>query len=99
MGAGGAGGSGIGSGKQRGLGQGSANGACPAVTRRLERLRADGECLVKEIENLYDMAILRLPLELRQMNWLEYYGAECRGLLGWGSAVPWDNNAGGINNK
>uniref|UniRef100_A0A8C3U602 Borealin n=1 Tax=Catharus ustulatus TaxID=91951 RepID=A0A8C3U602_CATUS len=51
------------------------------VSRRLERLRADGECLVKEIENLYDMAILRLPLELRQMNWLEYYGAECRGLL------------------
>uniref|UniRef100_A0A8D2PEZ4 Borealin n=1 Tax=Zosterops lateralis melanops TaxID=1220523 RepID=A0A8D2PEZ4_ZOSLA len=46
------------------------------VNRRLERLRADGECLVKEVENLYDMAILRLPLELRQMNWLEYYCEE-----------------------
>ncbi|RMB91269.1 hypothetical protein DUI87_32408 [Hirundo rustica rustica] len=49
------------------------------VNRRLERLRADGECLVKEIENLYDMAILRLPLELRQMNWLEYYAKQGSG--------------------
>ncbi|TRZ18016.1 hypothetical protein HGM15179_009104 [Zosterops borbonicus] len=49
------------------------------VNRRLERLRADGECLVKEVENLYDMAILRLPLELRQMNWLEYYSKQGSG--------------------
>ncbi|XP_066060569.1 borealin isoform X2 [Chamaea fasciata] len=49
------------------------------VNRRLERLRADGECLVKEVENLYDMAILRLPLELRQMNWLEYYAKQGSG--------------------
>ncbi|XP_023796757.1 borealin [Cyanistes caeruleus] len=49
------------------------------VNRRLERLQADGECLVKEIENLYDMAILRLPVELRQMNWLEYYAKEGSG--------------------
>ncbi|KAM4884737.1 borealin [Sylvia borin] len=49
------------------------------VNRRLERLRADGECLVKEIENLYDMAILRLPVELRQMNWLEYYAKQGSG--------------------
>lgn len=59
------------------------------MNRRLERLRADGECLVKEVENLYDMAILRLPLELRQMNWLEYYCEERgRGVLGWGRAFP-----------
>lgn len=59
------------------------------MNRRLERLRADGECLVKEIENLYDMAILRLPVELRQMNWLEYYGAERgREVLGWRARSP-----------
>uniref|UniRef100_A0A8C5X9B2 Borealin n=1 Tax=Malurus cyaneus samueli TaxID=2593467 RepID=A0A8C5X9B2_9PASS len=38
------------------------------------QMRVDGECLVKEMENLYDMAILRLPVEIRQMNWLEYFG-------------------------
>ncbi|XP_057237013.1 borealin, partial [Malurus melanocephalus] len=43
------------------------------VNRRLEQMRVDGECLVKEMENLYDMAILRLPVEIRQMNWLEYF--------------------------
>ncbi|XP_050182337.1 borealin [Myiozetetes cayanensis] len=49
------------------------------VNQRLERLRADGERLVKEVEKLYDMEILRLPLELRQMNWLEYFGKEGSG--------------------
>ncbi|XP_027524922.1 borealin [Corapipo altera] len=49
------------------------------VNQRLERLQADGERLVKEVEKLYDMEILRLPLELRQMNWLEYFGKEGSG--------------------
>ncbi|KAJ7417261.1 Borealin [Willisornis vidua] len=49
------------------------------VNQRLERLQADGERLVKGVEKLYDMEILRLPLELRQMNWLEYFGKEGSG--------------------
>ncbi|XP_071433013.1 borealin [Pithys albifrons albifrons] len=49
------------------------------VNKRLERLQTDGERLVKGVEKLYDMEILRLPLELRQMNWLEYFGKEGSG--------------------
>ncbi|KAK2546316.1 Cdca8 [Columba livia] len=43
------------------------------VQSRLERLRAKGERLVKEVEDMYDMAILRLPVQIREMNWIEYF--------------------------
>ncbi|PKU40149.1 borealin [Limosa lapponica baueri] len=43
------------------------------VERRIERIRADGERLIKEVEHLYDMEILRLPPEIREMNWVEYF--------------------------
>lgn len=52
----------------------------PAVERRIEQIRADGERLIKEVEHLYDMEILRLPPEIREMNWVEYFGT--------GRAVP-----------
>ncbi|XP_062449744.1 borealin [Rhea pennata] len=42
------------------------------VRSRLEQLRTNGERLVKEVEDLYDIEILRLPLALREMNWLDY---------------------------
>lgn len=66
-------------GKPEGRGRGSGAGlglslVCPAVQSRLERLRAKGERLVKEVEDMYDMAILRLPVQIREMNWIEYFG-------------------------
>ena len=42
----------------------------PAVRSRVEQLRTNGERLVKEMENLYDVELLRLPAALREMNWL-----------------------------
>ncbi|XP_040443002.1 borealin isoform X2 [Falco naumanni] len=44
-----------------------------AVKVRLDRLRANGERLVREVENLYEIEILRLPPAHRDMNWLEYF--------------------------
>uniref|UniRef100_A0A8B9PP24 Borealin n=1 Tax=Apteryx owenii TaxID=8824 RepID=A0A8B9PP24_APTOW len=44
----------------------------PAVRSRIEQLRTNGERLVKEAEDLYNIEILRLPLALREMNWLDY---------------------------
>lgn len=41
---------------------------------RVEQLRTNGERLVKEMENLYDVELLRLPAALREMNWLEFFG-------------------------
>lgn len=41
---------------------------------RVEQLRTNGQRLVKEAENLYNIEILRLPLALREMNWLDYLG-------------------------
>lgn len=38
--------------------------------------------MVQEVEHMYDMAILRLPAAIREMNWLEFFGTE-RG-WGWG---------------
>lgn len=52
----------------------------PAVERRLKRIEADGERMVQEVEHMYDMAILRLPAAIREMNWLEFFGTE----RGWG---------------
>ncbi|CAN8200687.1 unnamed protein product [Coccothraustes coccothraustes] len=43
------------------------------VQRRLKRIEADGERMVQEVEHMYDMAILRLPPEIREMNWLEFF--------------------------
>ncbi|XP_055561187.1 borealin isoform X1 [Falco cherrug] len=43
------------------------------VKVRLDRLRVNGERLVREVENLYEMEILRLPPAHRDMNWLEYF--------------------------
>ncbi|KAM6235679.1 borealin [Spheniscus humboldti] len=42
------------------------------VRSRVEQLRANGQRLVKEVENLYNVEILRLPVALREMNWLDY---------------------------
>jgi len=44
------------------------------VRSRVEQLRTNGERLVKEMENLYDVELLRLPAALREMNWLEFFG-------------------------
>ncbi|OXB70261.1 UNVERIFIED_CONTAM: hypothetical protein H355_000008 [Colinus virginianus] len=44
------------------------------VRSRVEQLRTNGERLVKEMENLYDVELLRLPVALREMNWLEFFG-------------------------
>jgi len=46
----------------------------PAVRSRVEQIRANGQRLVKEVENLYNIEILRLPLALRELNWLQYFG-------------------------
>ncbi|XP_047929220.2 borealin isoform X1 [Anser cygnoides] len=43
------------------------------VRSRVEQIQANGQRLVKEVENLYDIEILRLPVALREMNWLEYF--------------------------
>uniref|UniRef100_A0A8V1AD62 Borealin n=1 Tax=Gallus gallus TaxID=9031 RepID=A0A8V1AD62_CHICK len=43
------------------------------VRSRVEQLRTNGERLVKEMENLYDVELLRLPAALREMNWLEFF--------------------------
>uniref|UniRef100_A0A8V1AMB4 Borealin n=1 Tax=Gallus gallus TaxID=9031 RepID=A0A8V1AMB4_CHICK len=45
----------------------------PALRSRVEQLRTNGERLVKEMENLYDVELLRLPAALREMNWLEFF--------------------------
>ncbi|XP_064381341.1 borealin isoform X2 [Dromaius novaehollandiae] len=42
------------------------------VRSRIEQLRTNGERLVKEAEDLYNIEILRLPLAVREMNWLDY---------------------------
>ncbi|XP_005492413.2 borealin [Zonotrichia albicollis] len=43
------------------------------VERRLKRIEADGERMVQEVEHMYDMAILRLPAAIRDVNWLEFF--------------------------
>ncbi|KAM8796175.1 borealin [Eudromia elegans] len=43
------------------------------VQSRIERLRTNGQRLVQEVGELYDIEILRLPLALRGMKWLEYF--------------------------
>ncbi|XP_004678869.1 PREDICTED: borealin [Condylura cristata] len=43
------------------------------VEIRNKQIQSDGEKLLKEIDNLYEMEIMRLPKALREMNWLEYF--------------------------
>ncbi|XP_068781801.1 borealin [Struthio camelus] len=43
------------------------------VKMPLERLRTDGERLVREMEELYDLELPWLPQAVRSMNWLIYF--------------------------
>lgn len=58
-------------------------------------MRANGQRLVKEVENLYNIEMLRLPVALREMNWLDYLGTgpgRGRGRhLAGGGRFPLDN--------
>ncbi|XP_060538663.1 borealin isoform X3 [Pantherophis guttatus] len=42
------------------------------VRARLAQVRAAGESLKKDVENLSNMEVLRLPLALRKMNWVAF---------------------------
>ncbi|XP_042536042.1 borealin [Dipodomys spectabilis] len=43
------------------------------VQVRMKQIEADRQNLLKEVDNLYNIEILRLPRALRDMNWLEYF--------------------------
>ncbi|KAM4871507.1 borealin [Thomomys bottae] len=43
------------------------------VQVRMKQIEADRKNLLKEVDNLYNIEILRLPRALRDMNWLEYF--------------------------
>ncbi|XP_036035755.1 borealin [Onychomys torridus] len=43
------------------------------VQIRTKQIESDRQNLLKEVENLYNMEILRLPKALREMNWLDYF--------------------------
>ncbi|XP_006158645.1 borealin [Tupaia chinensis] len=43
------------------------------VQIRSKQIQSDGQNLLKEIDNLYNIEILRLPKALREMNWLDYF--------------------------
>ena len=60
----------------------------PALRSRVEQLRTNGERLVKEMENLYDVELLRLPAALREMNWLEFFGTGGAGAGAGGAGFP-----------
>ncbi|XP_057601165.1 borealin [Hippopotamus amphibius kiboko] len=40
---------------------------------RSKQIQSDRQNLLKELENLYNIEILRLPKALREMNWLDYF--------------------------
>ncbi|XP_063162125.1 borealin isoform X2 [Candoia aspera] len=42
------------------------------VRARLEQVRATRESLQKEVGNLYNLEVLRLPVALREMNWIGF---------------------------
>ncbi|KAH0625327.1 hypothetical protein JD844_033841 [Phrynosoma platyrhinos] len=44
-----------------------------SVKERIQAIKVSSEHLQKEISNIYDMELLRLPVALREMNWLSYY--------------------------
>uniref|UniRef100_A0A8C8R9A4 Borealin n=1 Tax=Pelusios castaneus TaxID=367368 RepID=A0A8C8R9A4_9SAUR len=43
------------------------------VQIRIDQLQTSGQNLLKELDNLYDIENLRLPVALREMNWLDYF--------------------------
>ncbi|XP_006867612.1 PREDICTED: borealin [Chrysochloris asiatica] len=43
------------------------------VQIRSKQIQSDRQNLLKEMDNLYNIEILRLPMALREMNWLEYF--------------------------
>lgn len=42
----------------------------------VERLKVKKNDLLRKSQNAYDMALIKLPKQIRQMNWLEYYRSE-----------------------
>ncbi|XP_033001601.1 borealin [Lacerta agilis] len=52
------------------------------VKLRIERIRMEEEVLLKEIDNMYNMEMVCLPVALRDINWLSFYGvAGCEQVL------------------
>lgn len=45
-----------------------------SVQIRAKQIESDRQNLLKEVENLYNIEVLRLPKALREMNWLDYFG-------------------------
>ncbi|KAM7324341.1 borealin [Alexandromys fortis] len=43
------------------------------VLVRTKQIESDRQNLLKEVENLFNIEILRLPKALREMNWLDYF--------------------------
>ncbi|KAM9245075.1 borealin isoform 1-T1 [Dugong dugon] len=43
------------------------------VQIRYKQIQSDRQNLLKEMDNLYNIEILRLPKALREMNWLDYF--------------------------
>ncbi|EPY79821.1 borealin-like protein [Camelus ferus] len=43
------------------------------VQIRSKQIQSDRQNLLKEMDNLYNIEILRLPKALREMNWLDYF--------------------------
>ncbi|XP_077006353.1 borealin isoform X1 [Tamandua tetradactyla] len=43
------------------------------VQMRSKQIQSDRQNLLKEMDNLYNIEILRLPKALREMNWLDYF--------------------------
>lgn len=43
------------------------------VQIRSKQIQSDRQNLLKELDNLYNIEILRLPKALREMNWLDYF--------------------------
>ncbi|XP_006134312.1 borealin [Pelodiscus sinensis] len=43
------------------------------VQTRIDQIQTNGRSLLKELDNLYNIENLRLPLALREMNWLDYF--------------------------
>uniref|UniRef100_A0A8C5YZZ5 Borealin n=1 Tax=Marmota marmota marmota TaxID=9994 RepID=A0A8C5YZZ5_MARMA len=44
------------------------------VQVRIKQIESDRQNLLKEVDNLYNIEILRLPKAVREMNWLDYFG-------------------------
>ena len=44
---------------------------------RSKQIQSDRLNLLKELDNMYNIEILRLPKALREMNWLDYFGKRC----------------------